>query len=159
MSTGYWALALVLSVVVLAIALGLLAWKIAYADGHEAGRQYERNRANQRRLRENRERLAATSPAAGHPPWYVTVTASRIAYGGISGPALARGGYNPYGHPQAGGPATVPLVHRHAPSRPAVLTNTGEFRAAVVAGTDIFISDMQASEEAHRHQLRQELTA
>jgi hypothetical protein len=61
-------------------------------------------------------------------------------------------------HGGIGGPATIPMAHRHAPARPVTLTGTGEFRAAVRAGTDLYIDHMQADEETWRRTHRLELT-
>lgn len=145
MTTGYLATTLVLLVTALAIASGWLYGHLQWKDGHEAGRLYERNRQSERRIRANqdqgRARPPAASPAGGQPPWYTVVTPTRLVRGGI------------------GGPSTVPIPHRHAPRLPVLLTDTGEFRQAAVAGTDLFIASMQADEENYRRSMRQEISA
>jgi hypothetical protein len=113
-----------------ALACGI-CWRIAYADGWEAGRQHERNRRNERRIRANRAQFPAVPPQFRRQdaPWFTTVIPSRLVQGGI------------------GGPSTVPIAHMR--------TATGSFRAA----TDEFVGQMQADEEAYRRQLRQEINA
>jgi hypothetical protein len=125
MTNGDLALALVLLTVAVALAGGWLYGHIMWKDGHEAGRLYERNRRNERRLLERAAPPPAIPAQFRHQdaPWYVSVTASRVAYGGTAGPG------------------TVPIRH--------LLTDTGSFRA----DTDQYIGRMQAEEAAYRQAL------
>jgi hypothetical protein len=129
MITAYLA---VIAITLLCAAACGICWRIAYADGWEAGRQHERNRRNERSIRANRAQAApAVPPQFRHQdaPWFTTVIPTRLLQGGI------------------GGPSTVPIAH--------LRTDTGSFRAA----TDVFVGQMQADEEAYRQQLRQEIGA
>jgi hypothetical protein len=137
MTNGYWSLTLVLLTVAVAVACGWLYGHVMWKEGHEAGRLHEQNRQNTRRIRENRARPPATSLAGGRPPWYTTVTPSRLAYGGI------------------GGPSTLPIPSQRARRFPAAVTATGE----LVRLTDEHIARMQADEAAYRQQMRQEISA
>jgi hypothetical protein len=140
MTTGDWALALVLAVAVLALVLGWLYGHIMWKDGHEAGRQLERNRQNQRRINENRARPPATSLAGGRPPWYTVVTPTRLVRGGI------------------GGPSTLPIPSQRASRFPAAITTTGALRA-LTDDTDEYIRKMKTDNEAYLLGLRQEISA
>ncbi len=141
MTTGDWAFILIVLITVLCAMVCALAWKIAYADGHEAGRMYERNRQNQRRIRENRARKTTAVPAlvsGQQPPWYTTVTARSVRTEHIlSMPA----------------PLTAPIAHPGAGRPRHVLTSTGEFQAVATASTDLFIAQMRADEEDYRKAL------
>lgn len=142
MTTGDWAFILIVLIMVLASLVCALAWKIAYADGHEAGRQYERSRQNIRRVRANRTRgMAATSLVASPAPWEPVVTVRRE---NRTEELLAM--------PTA---LTVPFIHPHAPAARVLLSDTGSFRAS----TERFIADMRADEDAYRERLRQEISA
>lgn len=141
LTTGDWAFILIVTVIALVGVVCYFGGHMAYKDGWEAGRQYEQGRQNERRLRDAARIRAARTVPRPAPPWYTVVTASRVTYGGISGPS------------------TIPIPHRHAPSRPVTLTRTGEFRSAAIAGTDLYIDQMRASEENYRHTLRQEISA
>jgi hypothetical protein len=55
MTTGDWALALVLIIVAIAGVLYYIAWKVAFDDGFEAGQLHERNLRSTRLIREHRE--------------------------------------------------------------------------------------------------------
>jgi len=94
MSTGQWALGLI--VILAAASAGVwVAWRVGYTDGYHAGRDHERGRQAERRIRAARRQDAAVR-AAGAPPWHVTVTPRHAA--GIprqrpsgTGSALLRG--------------------------------------------------------------------
>jgi len=126
------AYAAVAAIALLCAAACAICWKVAYADGHEAGRLYERNRFHMRQVRANRAQSAPAVPAQFRhrgEPWYTVVTPARVMHGGI------------------GGPSTVPIAH--------LRTDTGSFRAA----TDQFIAALEADGEEYRRGLGQEINA
>lgn len=142
MTTGDWAFILLMLVIILCTLICMLAWKMAYADGHEAGRLAERSRQNMRRIRENRERRAPAVPAlvGGQPPWAgavaVRTTATRTEHM-LSLPV----------------PATEPIAHVGAGRFPHILTSTGEFQVIAKVTTDRYIEQMHQAEEDYRKAL------
>ena len=137
---------LLITLIFLAICVtGYVCYRIGYSDGDHNGRTSERNRQNMRRLRESRA-AAVTSPASAAPPWYVKVE-------GVSIPGARR-----HRHVTAIPPQPGRLDHPAGTVRfPALITNTGEFRAAAKARTDDWIERMDADGDAYRAQIRQEL--
>lgn len=137
MTTGDWAFLLLLLVIVLCTLVCALAWKMAYADGHEAGRLYERNRQNMRRIRQNRARDETTLLAAGRPPWETRVTRQVRTEAMLSMPV----------------PLTAPIAHVGAGRNPHVLTADGQFYAVAKVTTDRYIEQMHQAEEDYRKAL------
>jgi hypothetical protein len=141
MTAGDWAFILIVLITLLCAMVCALAWKLAYADGHEAGRQYERNRQNTRRIRENRTRGLPATSLVGRPPWDGAITVRREV--------------RTQHMMMLPAPVTQPIAHPHAPAPRALLTDTGSFAVS----TERFIADMRADEEAYRRQMRQEIGA
>jgi len=69
MTTGDWAFALIAVTVGIATVVCGIAWKVAFTDGHEAGRLYERNRRAMSRLDRAEEEIWGPLPSAGPDPF------------------------------------------------------------------------------------------
>ena len=124
MTTGDWAFFLLTITVSACAVVCWIAWHVAYTDGYNDGRDYERGRRAERRIRDNR-RQAAGARSVGVPPWYHIVEPRRTAA-------------------PPPGPAQWHTM---------LLSDTGEFRALAAAGTDRYIGRMQAEEESYRQAL------
>jgi hypothetical protein len=130
----------VTAVALITVLAALAAWigiRVHGKDMYEAGRQYEANRNNERRLRDAAKARAGRASPRPAPPWYAVVTPSRSVHGGIAGPA------------------TMPIPSQRARRFPAAITTTSE----LVRLTDEHIARMRADEEAYRRSLRQEISA
>lgn len=137
MTTGDWAFILLLLVILLCTLVCALAWKMAYADGHEAGRLYERNRQNMRRIRANRAGPRQTATMlVGRAPWEAPARTVRTE-SMLMLPA----------------PVTAPIAHAGAGRYPHLLTADGEFHAVAKVTTDRYIEEMRRTEEIYRREL------
>lgn len=121
MTPGDWAFALVVFLAALCTTVCWVVHHVGWKDGHEAGRLYERNRFNLRRLDHAHEEI--WGPAGEVPDFdgwldeLAAAGAERLASTGEL--ALLTG------------------------------TDTGAFRA-ITDGTDAFIAQMAAEEDAYR---------
>jgi hypothetical protein len=142
-----WALTAVILTILAVIASMLIAYRMGYSDGWHEGRSSEHARQSVRRIRENRAAAVASPATAARPPWHITVRPA-------STPGTRRHAHVTAIPPQAprldSGPGTTRF--------PALLTDTGEFRALAKASTDDWISRLEADGDAYRAQIRQELT-
>lgn len=134
MTAGDWMFALLVTVAVVATLVCWLFAHFCYKDGWEAGRQYERNRASERRIRD-RERLAAAPRRT--EPWIMMTAPKHLDQRASLSPAAV----------------PVPRLTASPRASTVLLTSTGEHRAVLAAGTDMYIDQMRAEEDAYRREL------
>jgi len=143
MTTGDWAFALVsLTAVLCAVVCGI-AWHVAYKEGHQDGRDYERMRNAEARIRAHREE--ARERLGGRPPWV-------IEQGPPSMPAVPapRSSDVQIEIPTDGTFASFLDPMDPEPSRfPGLIESTGELRAV----TDLWIGDMERAEQEYRERV------
>ena len=136
MTTGNWAFILVTLGGTVIIALFWVTWHLAFKDGHEAGRQHERNRHHEWQVQESR---AAAAVPDQWDRWLRDLSAGH-------GERLAATAELP--RPAGRHDATA----RPRPARTSLVSGTSELRA-IESRTDAWIADMEAQEAAYRREI------
>jgi hypothetical protein len=130
-----WAVTIILLTIAVAVAIAVLAWKIAFDDGWEAGRLHEKNARNTARIRRNRLEAATVAMWGAEPDWDTWAASLRPA---------------PSERLASTGELHLALAEHVGPhGAAAVLSDTGAL-AALTESTDAYLARMAADEAAYR---------